>query len=72
MLTDLVLQPTGPSLKMAPAESYKSESRLNLEDDGLDVDVDVDVKNVAGGTVVEVEEVAVLMNVLFVAGEEAK
>jgi hypothetical protein len=57
---------------MAPAESYKSESRLNLEDDGLDVDVDVDVKNVAGGTVVEVEEVAVLMNVLFVAGEEAK
>jgi hypothetical protein len=52
---------------MAPAESYKSESRLNLEDDGLDVDVDVDVdvKNVAGGTVVEVEEVAVLMNVFI-------
>ena len=38
---------------MAPAESYKSESRLNLEDD-----VDVEVKNVGGGgNVVEVDDV---------------
>ena len=50
---DLSREQTKLGPTMAPAESYKSESRLDLEDD-----VDVEVKNVGGGgNVVEVDDV---------------
>ena len=48
-------------VKMAPAESYKSDSRLNLEDDVLDVEADAknivdDVGGVSGVAVVDVDD----------------